>query len=71
MTFGVRLPVDEDGNPLVPGDDGIFTVEPESMRLAVDETRELFVFAYPKGDLPPEEEPAEGDAPNPDAPPRP
>ena len=60
-----RLPVDEDGNPLVPGDDGIFTVEPESMRLAVDETRELFVFAYPKGDLPPEEEPAEGDAPNP------
>ena len=70
VTVGVRLPADEDGNPLVPGDDGIFTVEPESMRLAVDETRELLVCAYPKGDLPPEEEPADGEPPNPDAQPR-
>ena len=55
--LGARLPLDpETGEALgedAGGVEGVFSVEPERMTLDVGETRELLVYAYPRGDLPP------------------
>ena len=57
VEFGARLPLDpETGEALgedAGGVEGVFSVEPERMTLDVGETRELLVYAYPRGDLPP------------------
>ena len=57
IEFGARLPLDpETGEALgedAGGVEGVFSVEPERATLDVGETRELLVYAYPRGDLPP------------------
>ena len=65
VKFRLKRPVDDDGNELeepgdlpIPGLD-VFKFEPEEMTLFAEETRELIVTAYPKGEheWPPEPEP--------------
>ena len=71
VKFRLKRPVDDDGNELeepgdlpIPGVD-VFKFEPEEMTLFAEETHELIVTAYPKGEheWPPEPEPEpEGEA---------